>query len=635
MNRVSHKGLMLACIAFAWCSAWPLHAGVSVTKSGNHLVYDFAVDQITFSDVKINGHTFQKASLTGVKGYEGIRYKVGEPELPVIRLLVKGQPTITVGEESTVRHHRSSPKLMPSQPSRVKRTGAALPLSINQKAYLKPQFEPKARYTVENAGSVRGQKQYLVTLYPVSYSSAKNAYSTITNFTVKVLDEDEPIVSKPETFLFVVSKDLSESESLVTYKLLKDALGFDVKVIVVEPTDKAEDIRKRIKEVYAQTNLRYVLIIGDAELVAAKSSNIIYGVTDHYYRAIDTDDYDSDINGPDVGLGRIAVKTEEQLKAVLEKYSKYEMGEFDQEDWLNKAAFIATDDQYETAESSHEYVINTYTVKQGYLGSFPNENELGGDKLYAITHKVTDEQVHETLRGGHLLIDYSGHGFPWGFDAPSLTRDDVLALKHGDATAFVVANACETGQFTVDESFGETWQRHPHGAVMYWGSMDVTYWDEDDVLERAMADAIYGDKNKETFADITSYSLSEVWKHYGGLGQSSHYWETYVTFGDPSHLLRTQKTVTPSVDGDVELALGSEFARYVIVDDKGQPISGARVSLRQADGPLVLTARSTADGEALFSLADLKEPVRFNLTVSGKNLRVRESALTIAQPEER
>ena len=68
---------------------------------------------------------------------------------------------------------------------------------------------------------------------------------------------------------------------------------------------------------------------------------------------------------------------------------------------------------------------------------------------------------------------------------------------------------------------------------MFWGSLWTSYWDEDDILERRMYDGIF-QKGKSTFADITSNALSEHWRHYGGAGKSEYYWETYVSFGDPS-----------------------------------------------------------------------------------------------------
>ena len=102
---------------------------------------------------------------------------------------------------------------------------------------------------------------------------------------------------------------------------------------------------------------------------------------------------------------------------------------------------------------------------------------------------------------------------------------------------FVISNACVTADYRVDESFAETWQRHEWGAVMYYGSMDSSYWDEDDILEKRMFDGIFLDK-KSNFGDITNNAMAGVWKQYGGANRSIYYWETYHMFGDPSITLR-------------------------------------------------------------------------------------------------
>lgn len=629
MKQTVQRGLFWAIAVGMVFSAISVQAGVSVKRDGKYLVYNFSVDNFKFSTTTIKGQKFQKLKLEGVNDYDGIKYRVGEPELPVIRLLLKGTPTITVGEENILLQSKTGPRLAPVQPPQIKRPHAIASFAMNNAAYKSSTPKPEKRYTLEPAGSVRGQKQFLLTLYPVSYAPAKNQYGFVKNFSVRVLDAEENPTTRPEVFAFIVANEFENSAAISKYKNFKESLGFVVKTILVEPSQTPEEIRSLIKELYTTTNLRYGLIFGDIEQVSSKESDIIAGVTDHYYRAIDTDDYKSDINGPDIGLGRISVKTEEDLSAVVEKYIKYELGAFDEENWLNGAAFLATNDRYEVAEGTHEYAINTYTIAQGYKGEFPNADEPGGDKLYAITHQASDEKVNEILGKGHLIIDYSGHGGEEYWDSPHVTKDNVRALSHKDATAFVISNACITGQFTVDESFAEAWQKHPAGAVMFWGSMDSTFWDEDDILERHMFDGIYRE-GKSTFADITTYALTEMWKHYGGAENSAYYWETYVTFGDPSQLLRTGKTVLPVLEGESLLPFGTTTTRYVILDANGQPLSSTKVSLREKDGPLVLSAVASELGEAILDFSQVGNPTIFDVTISGKNLRALQTELEIS-----
>ena len=71
--------------------------------------------------------------------------------------------------------------------------------------------------------------------------------------------------------------------------------------------------------------------------------------------------------------------------------------------------------------------------------------------------------------------------------------------------------------------------------------MTLTDWDEDDIFQRKMYDGIFQNGLSE-FAGMTTFAMQEVWRYYGGAGQSRYYFETYVTLGDPSMRLRTWVT---------------------------------------------------------------------------------------------
>jgi len=303
-----------------------------------------------------------------------------------------------------------------------------------------------------------------------------------------------------------------------------------------------EQIREKLQELIKSStlDLQYALIIGDVQHVDSKESSIIEGKTDHFYRAIDTYDYEEDINGPDIGVGRLSVDTPEELDIVLAKLTKYQEEDFISFDWTADISFIATDDfmYYDIAEGTHNKIMEDYTSVLGYEGSFPEVGNKGGDQLYAIEYDAESEDLASSFANGRTIINYSGHGTESKWHGPKFTQDQVRELKQ-DSLPFVISNSCNTGQFTRDESFAETWLKAEHGAIMFWGSMDLTYWDEDDLLERAMYLGIFK-KEKRTFAQITQYALSSLWTHYGGEGRSDYYWETYVTFGDPSIKLQSK-----------------------------------------------------------------------------------------------
>lgn len=203
-------------------------------------------------------------------------------------------------------------------------------------------------------------------------------------------------------------------------------------------------------------------------------------------------------------------------------------------------SFWGTDDRWQIAEGSHNYAVEHFFAPHKYAGTFPDANQLGGDKLYAITYKATKPQVIDRINQGRFIINYSGHGATTYWDAPILDKKmcAILVTQMFFLLLFLTPVLLAVN---IDESFAETWIKHPQGAIMFWGSMDSSYWDEDDVLEKAMYHGIF-DNNYRDFATITHNALSAVWKHYNGIARSKYYWETYHIFGDPSIDLRIECT---------------------------------------------------------------------------------------------
>ena len=518
-------------------------AKVDVQHRGQQTVYTVAVEGVQFENVTVAGQPYQVAHLAGVAGYEAVDYQVGAPELPVVRFYVRGDAVVTAGHAARTGMLASGAHLKPNLPPHLKVPGVREHLIVSSAAYGSATMSPSAQlFRIDPAGTDHGVAQSLVTLYPFAYAPATGRYALRSDFQVTVTTPRQVDDSNGhEIFAFVVSPALKGSPSLTQYENLKAELGYEVQEIDVTAQDTPDTIRAALQKLYARTDakLRYALIIGKD--VPAYTSKNISGLTDHYYRSLEAGDYETNIDSPSIGVGRVAVTSEEQLAIVLGKYTRYQAAGFTSETWLGNVSFVATDDNYTVAEGTHNYVVETYTNKAGYLGNFPAANAPGGDKLYAITNKATSANVLDMVGAGRTIVDYSGHGSQTSWAGPEVTQDDVRGLKDPNALPFVIGNACDTGDFRVDESFGETWQRHVNGAITYWGSMDSTFWEEDDILERAMFDGIYRDGNR-TFDKVTTAAQAELWRHYGGASNSKYYWETYVTFGDPSLELRTTQT---------------------------------------------------------------------------------------------
>jgi hypothetical protein len=503
------------------------------------------------SQLKLNQQSIQRKSFTqlefqGDDPDTGVLHYPGYPEIPVYRFYIYPKNIQNLRVEFTnPKRIRLQNKLAPVQESLLKVPGAVRTFSYNTRAYQSNQKFPKKSYYLQNAGSVKGIAQRLLTIAPVQYIPASDELIVYQGVKISYpLDQKISYLrnltrSQKPGFAFFIGKKYAEHKLLNDY-LAKLKTKYDVYSYVVKNSDTADTLRARIQKIYKSKgpSLRYALLIGDLEDVPSKKAQHITGYTDHYYRAIDTKNYESDINGPDIGVGRLSVSTDKELDVVIGKLIRYQ--KINQRlGWMKRfnqsidISFLASRDNYKISEGTHNYVINNYTKKNGFSGVFPGNEAIGGDRFYTVTHKATGKMAMSHIRDGRYLVNYSGHGATTYWYKPNVTASMVRSMDDKGTLPWVISNSCITGQFNVKESFSETWLRHPYGAIGFWGSMDNTYWGEDDILEKRMYDGIFKDKLR-TYSAITQNALKQHWKHYGGNGKSKYYWETYVLMGDPS-----------------------------------------------------------------------------------------------------
>ncbi len=605
---------------------------VEVSQVGRSTTYEINLDGVDFKPVNIGGKQFVTATLKGAKDLGGIKYELGKPEIPVLRLMVDG--AVSVQADQSVMQS-SKPLELPIKPSQVswsKGLKFQPPVSYDAASYALNKFSDDPVYSIEKAGSVRGVPRYLVTLNPLRYNPVTGHYRLQTHFKVQVT---RPVIkdeSGAPTMAFVVGAKFAQSPALETLIQSKLSQGFQVRRMVVGQNGVQSDvsIRAGLKAIYSEgVNLRYAILVGDDNDVPSHTATHINGVTDHFYRAIDTDQYETDINGPDIGVGRISVNTEDQLAVVVNKIIRYTDGRFASDRWMNHPAFVTTHDRFQVAEGTHNDVIAEHFGPRGYNRVFPDASEKGGDKLYPVTLHATPAQIVEHMKSGRLIVNYSGHGSHRGWE--DVTTADVNSLNDPHALPWVISNACITGDFRQEPVFAETWLRQPNGAIVFWGSMDSSYWDEDDILEKGMYDAVF-QHGVRPFDLIHQAALGEVWRHYGGEGKSAYYYETYVTFGDPSLQVRLGQSFDAEIEGPEALIIGSPEGSWRVTHD-GVPVPAVTVTLRRPSDGASVSGVTDENGEVTISLASFggsSETLQMNVT--GADVRQLSRDLAVIAP---
>jgi hypothetical protein len=241
--------------------------------------------------------------------------------------------------------------------------------------------------------------------------------------------------------------------------------------------------------------------------------------TDVNYGQLEGADYFAD-----VFIGRFSIANTTELQYAINKsiYMENYIGTLEK-----KNIFMASTDNYQISEGTHNYVIDNYFDPAGYTNQ----------KLYTYTYGATTAQLISALNDNQIFAIYSGHGseYSWA-DGPVLSQAQVRALTN-TWYPFVYSFACVTGSFHLAECFGETWLRTEHGASTFYGSSVNSYWDEDDILEKKLIYAMFED---ELTRVTPMFDMGKIYlvNHYGGgIGPGTttlRYVEMYNLMGDPS-----------------------------------------------------------------------------------------------------
>ena len=520
--------------------------GIALIKSQNGYKLEFTLPSYELNSVFAEGKEYYTLTIPEY----GTTAKVGLPALPLIsfNLFISYKeelPAIVVNNSSTDEITLSQ-KIYPFQmPWEKSNPLGERPFTINNDYY--NSTGNLAQPLVEISGSfiIAGVKGVMVTIYPFKYNPKENRLiiTTKASLDINLSYLVEPVVDKSEAFneffknIFVNYEGVAsrsnmkylvitaptfetEMQPFVTHKISK---GFDVDMFNTTVTGTTKEaIKSYIQQRYNDplTKPDFVLLVGDvAQIPAWVGSGEGNPTTDLNYAQLEGADYFAD-----VFIGRFSVTNTTQLQNAINK-------SLFMEDYIGtltkKNVFMASSDNYQISEGTHNYVINTYFDPAGYTNL----------KLYCHTYGATTQQLINAVNDNQIFAIYSGHGSETSWaDGPPLSQSQVSALTN-TWYPFVYSFACLTGSFSTGECFGETWLRTTHGAASFYGSSVTSYWDEDDILERKIIYAMFEDEITRVTPMFDMGKIYLVNYYGGGIGPGTttlRYVEMYNLMGDPS-----------------------------------------------------------------------------------------------------
>ncbi|HNT18402.1 MAG TPA: C25 family cysteine peptidase [Acidobacteriota bacterium] len=587
-----------------------------------------------------NGKFTAVAALSGDRTSE-----VGKPDLPSTTSLVEipynAVPKLSMTDVSYQEYDLGAmgfdSPVNPRQAPLVKLPGAERAFAMDVDLYGSDCFFPQEPVQVQKEAFIRSHRVLPVTINPFQYNPARNVLRVYNSFDLTVettgasysssISEfnrtasssyesylKERIInyrgiygSSPKTSygdgLLIITPPSLNTSDLQNYAELKRKWGYKVQVATLTETGTtAAAIQSYIQNAYnTWTNppLGFVMLVGAYELIAA--TNMTQGDS-----ATKTDLYYSTVSGgdilPDVHLARLTVNNTAELSTVLSRLTSYSLGSFSTTSWIDRISFLGTCDTgfYTIAEGTHNYCVSNYTSPWGYTGNFPSNPQAGGDKLYCVTYSAGDDDCIDRFNEGRSVVTHSGHCGPTYFAGPYIYVSDVQGLTNGEKTPFVVGHCCQSNQWESSSlTVGEAWLKK--AAVGYWGSVDYTYWDEDDLLQKYWYKEVFTNGNYKVGV-FTDLAKIDFFNNPGGSSAVTYYLEEYNLNGDPTLEIWTRQPSAMSVSHAGEMFIGTA-SFPVTVTSGGAPVAGALVCLYKADEGIHEVALTDACGAASLTMS--------------------------------
>ncbi|MBI2418771.1 MAG: T9SS type A sorting domain-containing protein [Ignavibacteriales bacterium] len=525
--------------------------GVTLHKNSGGYLVNFSLPSYSFETVQANRGEYLKINIADY----GITNEIGLPQLPQVSFFLaipETENTVTTDIKSlktgiSVLEQKIYPFQMPWQKNRPL---SERPFSFNA-GYYKSTGIKNTPVTVSEPFYLGGVKGVRVTIYPFSYSPVENKLTITekTSFQLLVKGELQLQNTHSETFnrflnsVFVNYTGYT-SKAAINYLIItapefeaglapfvsfKTTQGYNVSVVTtaVAGTNTAA-IKTFITNRYNDPLQKpeYILLVGDVDKIPNwTGTGSDSPPTDLNYSLLVGNDMFADIF-----VGRFPITTPTELSNIINK-SIY------MESYIATLAknnvFMASTDNYDISEGTHNFVIDTYFQPNSY-------NNL---KLYTHTYNATTQQLRDALNANKLFAIYSGHGSTTSWaDGPVFSQSDVRGLTN-TVFPFVYSFACITGSYQSSECFAETWIRIPKAGATFYGSSVNSFWDEDDILERRLIKALFDDNVAKVTPMMDKAKVYFV-QQYGSLTTDvKRYLEMYNLMGDPS--LPTKKVIPP------------------------------------------------------------------------------------------
>jgi len=366
-----------------------------------------------------------------------------------------------------------------------------MPLNVEEgKINMNSKLYPEKWYDYNIGMGIKNGKRINILsihLYPIRYNALKNEILHA-DLQLKIKYSFQKLLFKDEYDLLIICPSQWKQiiQKFVNYKErqgIKTIVAGLNEIMNIWHKDEAEKIKYFIKDCIENYGIKYVLLVGDADVMPVRYVSTIVGEVpcDLYFADIydangNFSSWDTNGNGiygeredepdlyPDVYLSRLPASNEEELYILINKSICYTIPPM-------RAIMVGTELFWDTECREGEYLkeIISEEMNIDIIKLYETNDYEKND--YANSTKIVDY-----INKGALFVNFACHGNPYGmkWENGSFSINDVEKL-HNKYLPIVFAMACSTNEFDTTDCLGEKFLTHPKGAIAYVGSSRVAY----------------------------------------------------------------------------------------------------------------------------------------------------------------
>ena len=519
-------------------------------------------------------------------------------------------------------------------------------------SYRKDQWYPKAQAEFQSEYQIRDFHGRALWVYPFRALPTENILRVYSEISIKVSFSSDKSISIPsrversfdglykahfinysnakydpvsEEGKMLIISHADFIEAMVPFSIWKTQIGIENEIVDVATIGDAAAIKQYVQDYYDNQGLTYLLLVGDQQQVPA--DQLSAGYSDNSYAYVAGDDH-----YPDLFVGRFSAENIAHAQTMVDRSIAYELNP-EMGNSYKTAVGIGSED----GTSSTDPTSGNTGMGDNNEADWHHQMNIKADLMaynYAMVHELYEGGPYEgsidesgypsasdlaqRVNNGLGLINYTGHGGPESFVTTGFNNSDVDALTNTGAFPFIFSVACVNGEFMNSTCFAEKWLRatdgegNPTGAVAVIMSTINQSWSPPMSGQDEMNDILteqYEDNIRRSFGAITMQACMKMNDDYGTGGDEMT--DTWMIFGDPSVVVRSDKAGNVTAEHEQVLPLGSNTFTVSSTND------GAIVALTY-DNQLIAEG-IIENGQLVLAFEPISEVGVFTLTVTAYN----------------